>query len=80
MSVCVYSVFVVMCRQRPCDGLITRPRNIYRIKKLRKRPRSKGLQSHRGEEEEDVYMYVCVCICISKHTSTYAYGCTHLDM
>jgi hypothetical protein len=27
MSVCIYSVCVVLCRWRPCDGLIPRPRS-----------------------------------------------------
>jgi hypothetical protein len=45
MSVCVYSVY----RYRPCDGP-----TVYRIKKLKKRPRSKGLQIHREREREKI--------------------------
>jgi hypothetical protein len=34
VCVCVYSVFVhPVCRQRPCDGLITRPSSTVRVKK-----------------------------------------------
>jgi hypothetical protein len=37
MSVCVYSVFVLFCvRQRPCDGLIPRPRNHTDCVKIKK--------------------------------------------
>jgi hypothetical protein len=44
MSVCVYSACVVLRRADPR----TRSPTVYRIKKLKKRPRSKGLSSWRG--------------------------------
>jgi hypothetical protein len=51
MSVYFYSVCVVLCvgsglamGSSPVHGVLP---TVYRIKKLKKRPRSKGLQSHR---------------------------------
>jgi hypothetical protein len=52
VCLCVYSVLCCpVCRWRPCDALITRPRRptvcVKMITKLKKRPGSnKGLQSH----------------------------------
>jgi hypothetical protein len=54
MSVGVYSVFVLFCVGRglatgwsPVQGVL---QTVYRINKLKKRPRSKGLYSHRESE------------------------------
>jgi hypothetical protein len=55
MFLCVYSEFV--CRQRPCDGLISRPwspTDCLRIKKLkRKELFTDALRSKEGEEERE---------------------------
>jgi hypothetical protein len=57
MSVCVYSVCVVLCiasglatGSSPVQGVLP---TVYKIKKLKKGSRSKGLYSHREREKEN---------------------------
>jgi hypothetical protein len=56
MFVCVYSVFVLSCVGRglvtgwsPVQGVLP---TVYRIKKLKKRPRSKVMLSHTERDRE----------------------------
>jgi hypothetical protein len=39
-SACVYCLWCPMCRQRPCDGLMSRSRSVCTIKKLKTRQRT----------------------------------------
>jgi hypothetical protein len=56
VCLCLFCICVVLCVGRglatgcyPVQGVLP---NVYRIKKLKKRPRSKGLKSHRERERE----------------------------